>query len=71
MNKKNKNTISRTSAALLSFFFGVLGMHRLAMGYKNWWLMPLTLGGFWLWNLYDLIRILSGKMKMANGEDLL
>ncbi len=62
--------ISKTKAAIICFFFGVLGIHRLMMGYKNWWLMPLTLGGFFLWSLFDFIRIMTGKMTMADGRPL-
>ena len=65
-----KKTISRTQAAILCFFFGMLGIHRLVMGYKNWWIMPLTLGGLWLWALYDFVRIMTGKMNMADGTPL-
>tara|TARA_B110000483_G_C17984292_1_gene460965 strand:+ start:198 stop:311 length:114 start_codon:yes stop_codon:yes gene_type:complete len=34
---------------LISFFLGGLGIHRLMMGYSNWWLMLITLGGCGLW----------------------
>ena len=63
-------TITQSKAAALCFFLGLLGIHRLAMGYKNWWMMALTLGGFWLWSLYDFTRIVTGKMKMADGTPL-
>lgn len=62
--------ISKTTASVVCFFFGILGVHRLLMGYKNWWLMPLTLGGLWFWSLYDFISIATGKMKMADGTEL-
>ena len=41
------------------------------MGYKNWYLQLLTLGGLGLWMIYDLFSILIGRMNMANGEKLL
>lgn len=63
-------TISKTTAALVSFFFGLFGIHRLLMGYKNWWIMPMTLGGVFIWHLYDLTSIMTGKMKMADGTPL-
>ncbi|MEA3450780.1 MAG: TM2 domain-containing protein [Bacteroidota bacterium] len=63
-------TITQTKAAFLCFFLGLIGIHRLVMGYKNWWLMPLTLGGFWIWSLYDFVRIMTGKMTMADGTKL-
>ncbi|MCK9256017.1 MAG: NINE protein [Bacteroidales bacterium] len=31
--------------ALICWFAGALGIHRLLMGYKNWWLMLITVGG--------------------------
>lgn len=63
--------LSTKSASFIAFFFGLLGIHRLLMGYKNWWLMPLTLGGFWIWSLFDLFRIVTGNMTMADGTPLL
>ncbi|MCS6824066.1 MAG: TM2 domain-containing protein [Cytophagaceae bacterium] len=47
----------------ICFFLGYFGIHRLMMGYKNWWLMLITLGGFGIWQLIDLIRIALGDMK--------
>jgi hypothetical protein len=40
------------------------------MGYSNWWLMLITLGGCGIWTLYDLIMILTDKMPMADGRPL-
>ncbi|MBN2663760.1 MAG: TM2 domain-containing protein [Bacteroidales bacterium] len=62
--------ISKTTASILSFFFGIFGIHRLRMGYKNWWLMPMTLGGFLIWHLFDFLKIMTGKMTMADGTPL-
>lgn len=62
--------MSKTKAAIICFFLGILGIHRLMMGYKNWWLMPFTLGGFFIWNLIDFLRIVTGKMTMADGTPL-
>jgi TM2 domain-containing membrane protein YozV len=56
--------------ALICWFAGFLGIHRLMMGYSNWWLMLLTLGGCGIWTLIDLIQILTGKMGMADGRPL-
>jgi|TARA_B110000858_G_C17632506_1_gene394170 hypothetical protein len=55
---------------LISFFLGGLGIHRLMMGYSNWWLMLITLGGCGLWTLIDFIRLITGSMKMADGRRL-
>lgn len=65
-----QKSLSKTNLSILSFFFGVFGIHRLLMGYKNWWLMPMTLGGLFVWSLLDFIAIASGKMKMADGTEL-
>jgi TM2 domain-containing membrane protein YozV len=55
---------------LISLFLGGLGIHRLMMGYSNWWIMLITLGGCGIWSLIDLIKIITGSMKMADGRDL-
>jgi hypothetical protein len=55
---------------LICFFLGAWGIHRLMMGYKNWWLMLVTFGGFGIWTLYDLVMIAMGKMNMADGTPL-
>jgi hypothetical protein len=40
------------------------------MGYSNWWLMPITCGGCVVWAILDLVQIITGKMKMADGREL-
>lgn len=62
---------SKTTMILVSFLLGGLGIHRLMMGYSNWWLMLLTLGGCGIWSLIDFIKIVTGNMKMADGRDLI
>ncbi len=66
----NKKEFSRLEMGLICWTVGIFGVHRLLMGYKNWWLQLLTLGGLGVWMFIDLIAILTGKMKMANGEPL-
>lgn len=61
---------SKIVMALVCWFLGSLGIHRLMMGYSNWWLMLITLGGCGIWTLIDLIKILTGSLKMADGRDL-
>ncbi len=70
--KKQKESKSQSKGSMIfySFFLGMMGIHRLMMGYSNWWLMPLTMGGFGIWWMIDFIRIITGRMKMANGSDL-
>ena len=60
---------SQIVALLLVIFVGGLGIHRLYLGYKNWWLMLITLGGCGIWALVDLIRIIMGDMKPADGSN--
>ena len=67
---EQKPTQSKVTMALVCFLLGGLGIHRLMMGYSNWWLMILTAGGCGVWALIDLIRILTGNMPMADGRQL-
>ena len=64
---------TKTMMMLICFFLGGLGIHRMMMGYKNWWYMILAtaacgLGCFWA--LYDLFMIITDKMPMADGTPL-
>jgi TM2 domain-containing membrane protein YozV len=67
---EQKPVQSKTTMILISLFLGGLGIHRLMMGYSNWWLMLITAGGCGIWSLIDLIKIITGSMKMADGRDL-
>jgi TM2 domain-containing membrane protein YozV len=67
---EQKQVQSKTTMILISLFLGGLGIHRLMMGYSNWWIMLITLGGCGIWSLIDLIKIITGSMKMADGRDL-
>ena len=62
--KKNK-----TTAALLSFFLGGLGIDRFYLGYTGLGLLKLLTGGasgiMWL---IDFIRIVIGNLKPKDGE---
>jgi hypothetical protein len=60
---------SQIVALLLCWFLGGLGIHRLYLGYKNWWVMLITLGGCGIWALIDLIRIIMGDLKPADGSN--
>jgi TM2 domain-containing membrane protein YozV len=58
-------------AAVLSFLLGGLGVDRFYLGYVGLGVLKLiTLGGCGLWWLIDLILILTGKMKDADGNEL-
>jgi len=59
-----------STALLLSFFLGGLGIDRMYLGYKNWWLKLITFGGLFIWALYDFVMILMNKLPDAEGRPL-
>lgn len=62
-----KPTIKTT--ALLCIFGGFGGWHRFYTGHiAIGWLQVFTFGGFFIWTIIDLILIISGKFKDANGK---
>lgn len=50
---------------------GMFGIHRYLMGYRNWWVMLLTLGGLGFWSFRDLVMICVDRMPMADGRELI
>ena len=60
----------KTIMLLICFFLGWIGIHRLLMGYKNWWLMLITFGGCGIWTIIDFIMIVSDKLPMSDGTPL-
>lgn len=53
---------------LLCLFFGTLGVHRFYVGkIGTGILMLITLGGFGIWTLIDLIMIIVGKFTDKEG----
>lgn len=67
---EQKPVQQKTMMILICIFAGGLGIHRLMMGHSNWWLMLITLGGCGIWRIIDLISIITGSLKMADGRDL-
>lgn len=60
---------SQLVALLLCLFVGAFGIHRFYLGYTWQGVVKLlTLGGFGIWALIDLIRIVTGDLKPKNGE---
>lgn len=72
---EKKEPQSKIMMLVVCWFIGSLGIHRLMMGYKNWYFMliatVLTFGvAGALWALYDLVMIAMGNLKMADGSEL-
>ena len=60
---------SKTTAIILSFLLGWLGVDRFYLGYTGLGFLKLiTLGGLGIWSLIDFILIIMGKVKPKNGE---
>lgn len=56
-------------AFLLCFFFGVFGVHRFYAGKVLTGILQLvTIGGFGIWWLVDLILILTGSFRDGDGR---
>lgn len=63
---------SRTIAAVLAFFFGVLGVHRFYVGKVGTGVAQIfTLGGLGIWTLIDFILILVGAFKDKEARPLI
>lgn len=59
------------TAYVLSIFFGWLGVDRFYLGHIVTGIIKLlTLGGYGIWTLIDIVLILTGKLKSANGQEL-
>jgi len=61
---------SQLVAVLLAALVGSLGIHRFYLGYIGIGIIQLlTLGGCGIWALIDLIRIITGDLKPADGSE--
>jgi Predicted membrane protein len=59
---------SQIAAGLLCFFFGIVGAHRFYVGKVGTGIIQLlTLGCFGIWALIDLIFIICGRFRDAQG----
>ena len=62
---------SKLTAILLCFFLGSLGIHRFYLGYTIIGVIQLlTFGGFLIWVIVDLIRLIIGSLKDYEDNDL-
>ena len=60
---------SKTAALVISIFLGELGIDRFYLGYTGLGVLKLiTLGGFGIWWLLDIILIATGSLKPNGGE---
>ena len=61
----------KLTAILLCFFLGSLGIHRFYLGYTLIGVIQLlTFGGFLIWAILDLIRLIIGSLKDSEGNGL-
>ena len=62
---------SKLNAILLCLFLGSLGIHRFYLGYTLIGVIQLlTFGGFLIWVIVDLIRLIIGSLKDYEDNDL-
>ena len=62
---------SKITAILLCFFLGGLGIHRFYLGYTLIGVIQLlTFGGFLIWAIVDIFRLIIGSLKDSEGNDL-
>ena len=60
---------SKTTAILLCFFLGVLGIHRFYLGHTLIGVIQLlTFGGFGIWALIDFFRLIFGSIQVNTGD---
>lgn len=61
---------SQLVALLLAIFLGIIGVHRFYLGYTGIGIAQIfTFGGCGVWALIDLIRIITGDLKPADGSE--
>ena len=52
-------------------FVGLCGLHRLYAGKVGTFILQLiTAGGFGIWQIIDIVRILMGSFEDAQGRDI-
>ena len=65
------NSIDGLALFLLTFFVGVLGVHRFYVGkIGTGVLMLITLGGLGVWFLVDLLLVVTGQFTNKDGQKI-
>ena len=65
------NSIDWLALFLLTFFVGVLGVHRFYVGkISTGVLMLITLGGLGVWFLVDLLLVVTGQFTNKDGQKI-
>ena len=65
------NSIDWLALFLLTFFVGVLGVHRFYVGkIGTGVLMLITLGGLGVWFLVDLLLVVTGQFTNKDGQKI-
>ena len=67
--ERSRGDRSFVAALLISIFLGGLGIDRMYLGYVGLGILKLlTLGGFGIWYLIDIILIAVDSLRPKNGE---
>ena len=68
---EEKKAQSKIVMAIICWFVGMLGIHRFMLGHTGIGVLMLLTGGVCgILVLVDLIRILTGSLKYADGREL-
>lgn len=68
---EEKKAQSKIVMALICWFVGMLGIHRFMLGHTGIGVLMLLTGGLCgILVIVDLIRILTGSLKYADGREL-
>lgn len=70
-NRDEVSEKNRTLALLLAFLLGAFGAHRFYVGKVGTGILQLlTLGGFGIWSLIDLLIIAFGEFRDGDGHKI-
>lgn len=67
-NKSSYKSTTRNNGmtVFLALFGGVFGLHRLYLGYKNWWIMLITGGMLGIMSFIDICRLIDNRLPTAS-----